>query len=119
MGLGARRGLLPSRCAWLQPRSSLTAGAGVQQSPSSWQDRAKAQPLWHPHQNGCPDAGQPWGGCTRELSSVLAGTRSCPDCGLCIARATVAGEATGFQESSSVKQARTTFNPLFQSCTMI
>lgn len=69
MGLRARRGLLPSRCAWLQPRSSLTAGAGVQQSSSSWWDRAKAKPLWHPHQNGCPDAGQPWGGCTR--SSAL------------------------------------------------
>lgn len=59
MGLGARRDLLPSRCAWLQSCSSLTAGAGVQQSSSSWWDRAKAKPLWHPHQNGCPDAGQP------------------------------------------------------------
>lgn len=50
---------------------------------------------------------------------MLTGTRSCPDCGLCITWATVAGEATGFQEPSSAKQALTMFSPLFQSCTMI
>lgn len=50
---------------------------------------------------------------------MLTGTRSCPDCGLCITWATVAGEATGFQESSSAKQALTMFSPFFQSCTMM